>query len=268
MRTCGTIDAPLGKDESSRVAIRDCVRADGADGTDQLRGTAPVQARRDAAFSLLRIEPHTGRKHQIRIHLAHAGHAIVGDKIYGSDEDAYLALVEGRLGPAERAALIFPTHALHARSLRFDLAWREPTSSAANQRSGSANFRRTVADRHQRSRCCSHASALLVYHRSMGHPSNTAPPDPPGNTGIAPAFNLARFTCPSCHELADQVWLSVYAAPISNPAGVPLRIAGADLERLGQNPQFPPQVREQKLAYWNKVNSGTVFLERWAPGTD
>ncbi|MDQ1302058.1 MAG: hypothetical protein QG595_41 [Pseudomonadota bacterium] len=99
----------------------------------------------------------------------------------------------------------------------------------------------------------------------MDDPSNTAPPDPPGSTRIAPAFNLPRFTCPSCHELAEQVWLSVYAAPISNPAAIPLRIAGADLERLGRNPQFSPQVREQKLAYWNKVNSGAVFLERWAP---
>ena len=51
---------------------------------------------------------------------------------------------------------------------------------------------------------------------------------------------------------------------MNNPSGVPLRIAGADLVRLSQNPQFPPQVREQKLAYWNRVNSGNVFLDRWA----
>ena len=47
--------------------------------------------------------------------------------------------------------------------------------------------------------------------------------------------------------------------------GVPLRIAGAGLEQLKQNPQFPPEVREQKVAYWNRVNSGDVFLDRWAP---
>ncbi|MEO8224162.1 MAG: hypothetical protein ABI661_05110 [Gammaproteobacteria bacterium] len=84
-------------------------------------------------------------------------------------------------------------------------------------------------------------------------------------TPVAPAFDRTRFTCPSCHQLADQVWLNVYAEPVNNPAGVPLRIAGEGLERLKQNPQFPPEVRAQKVAYWNRVNAGEVFLDRWAP---
>jgi 23S rRNA-/tRNA-specific pseudouridylate synthase len=33
--------------------------------------------------SLLRCEPHSGRTHQIRVHLAHAGHPIIGDEMYG-----------------------------------------------------------------------------------------------------------------------------------------------------------------------------------------
>jgi hypothetical protein len=59
--------------------------------------------------------------------------------------------------------------------------------------------------------------------------------------------------------------LNVYAEPVSNPAGVPLRIEGEGLAQLSQNPQFPPDVREQKVAYWNRVNNGEVFLDRWAP---
>jgi len=117
----GVIDAPLGKDVSSRVAIKDCVRADGAPSRTDYAVLQRL-TRGSVAVSLLQVMPRSGRKHQIRIHLAHAGHPVVGDKLYGGDEDCYLALVERRLTPAQRAKLILPTHALHARSLAF--AWR------------------------------------------------------------------------------------------------------------------------------------------------
>ena len=81
----------------------------------------------------------------------------------------------------------------------------------------------------------------------------------------SPNFQSTRFTCPHCQQDSDQTWLNVYADRVHNPAGVPLRIEGEGLEMLKQNPQFPPEVREQKVAYWNKVNSGEVFLDRWAP---
>jgi hypothetical protein len=81
---------------------------------------------------------------------------------------------------------------------------------------------------------------------------------------IEPSFALKSFTCRSCKELAEQVWFNTYVERINNPAGVPLRIEGADLERLSQNPQFPSAVREQKVEYWNRINGGEVFLERWA----
>jgi 23S rRNA pseudouridine1911/1915/1917 synthase len=121
----GVIDAPLGKDDSSRVAIRDGVRPDGRPArTHYLRLVAGSLATPTGTrlVNLLRIRPESGRKHQIRIHLAHLGHPIVGDKIYGGCEDDYLALVEGRLGAAARARLILEHHALHASGLAF--AWR------------------------------------------------------------------------------------------------------------------------------------------------
>jgi 23S rRNA pseudouridine1911/1915/1917 synthase len=79
-------------------------------------------SRAEGDFTFLRIRLLTGRKHQIRIHLAHFGHSIVGDKIYGADEDMYLALVENRLTDEHRRQLIFPNQALHAWRLRF--SWR------------------------------------------------------------------------------------------------------------------------------------------------
>ncbi len=114
----GIIDAPLGKDETSRVAIKDCVRADGTSARTQFHVLSRLHAEH-IPVSLLRIIPQTGRKHQIRIHLAHIGHPIVGDKLYGGDEDLYMALVENRLTAEQRARLILPYHALHAGQVRF-----------------------------------------------------------------------------------------------------------------------------------------------------
>lgn len=78
-------------------------------------------------------------------------------------------------------------------------------------------------------------------------------------------FQSRNFECTGCGEHTEHTWLNAYAAPVANPAGVPLRIEGEGLEMLKQNPQFPPEVLEQKVAYWNRVNGGDVFLDRWAP---
>ncbi len=115
------IDAPLGRDTDSAVAIKDRVRDDGAPARTSVRVERRF-TRGEGAFTLVDVTPHTGRKHQIRIHLAHAGHAIVGDKIYGADERLYLRFVEGALTPEDWSALMLPNHALHARRMSF--TWR------------------------------------------------------------------------------------------------------------------------------------------------
>lgn len=117
----GEVNAPLGRDTASPVAIKDCVRPDGAPARTRWR-LLRAWRRAEGEFSLLEVEPLTGRKHQIRIHLAHLGHPVVGDKIYGGDERLYLDFVTGRLTAAQRARLLLPFHALHAAELVF--TWR------------------------------------------------------------------------------------------------------------------------------------------------
>ena len=121
----GRIDAPLGRDLDSAVAIKDKVQLEGgaAAVTEYTRSRVFRRGGRD--FSLLSVLPKSGRKHQIRIHLAHIGHAIVGDKIYGEDERYYLDFVKGALTPIQIDRLILKNHALHAGELSFSLRGRD-----------------------------------------------------------------------------------------------------------------------------------------------
>lgn len=62
--------------------------------------------------SLVEVEPHTGRTHQIRVHLATIGHPVLGDTLYGSKA-------------SKEASLHIPRHLLHAARLEFTLFKKE-----------------------------------------------------------------------------------------------------------------------------------------------
>lgn len=92
------------------------VKAVAADDADGRRSISLVRvAGRYAGFSLLDVTIKTGRTHQIRVHLAHEGHPIVGDEKYG-DFALNKALAAGRAV----AGLRFERMFLHARRLAFN----------------------------------------------------------------------------------------------------------------------------------------------------
>lgn len=106
----GTVEAPLGRHPRDR--IRQAVREDGGG----KRAVTHYRLReRFRAHSLVQCNLETGRTHQIRVHMAHAGHGLVGDPLYGGGlklpRAAGPALVEALRG--------FQRQALHAERLEF-----------------------------------------------------------------------------------------------------------------------------------------------------
>jgi 23S rRNA pseudouridine1911/1915/1917 synthase len=73
------IDAPLGINPKAREKY--CVRTD--QGGGKPAQTVYIVKERFNGYTLLELQPKTGRTHQLRVHLAHVGHPIVGDVTYG-----------------------------------------------------------------------------------------------------------------------------------------------------------------------------------------
>jgi 23S rRNA pseudouridine1911/1915/1917 synthase len=106
----GTVDAPIGRSMGDR--LRQAVR----DEEDGKRAVTHYRLReRFRAHSLLQCQLETGRTHQIRVHLTHIGHPLVGDPLYGGG----LKLPKG--ASAELIAVLrgFRRQALHAERLSF-----------------------------------------------------------------------------------------------------------------------------------------------------
>lgn len=70
--------------------------------------------RAEGKFSLVRCFPETGRMHQLRVHLAHGGHPIVGDKLYSGDGSEYIEWMRTGWSAELKSRLHLPRHALHA----------------------------------------------------------------------------------------------------------------------------------------------------------
>ncbi len=107
-RAAGEVDAPIGRDPVHRQKMS--VRAPRG---REARSSWRVEERFDGA-ALLRVRIHTGRTHQIRVHLASIGHPVAGDAVYGGTRTP-----SSRRAASREALLSLERPALHAARLAF-----------------------------------------------------------------------------------------------------------------------------------------------------
>jgi 23S rRNA pseudouridine1911/1915/1917 synthase len=114
-QSSGLIDLPIGKAIRSSVYVK--------------RGVNPAEGRlcrtryevvdRSGEFTLVRVWLLTGRRHQIRVHLAALGHPVVGDKLYGPAESHYLRFIQGGFDDRMKRELLTERQMLHASEIAF-----------------------------------------------------------------------------------------------------------------------------------------------------
>lgn len=118
------LDAPIirkGFVEPSAIWLKRTVHPSGRESLTQFR-VCQRWENEHGRFAEISCLPVTGRTHQIRVHLSHLGHPIVGDKIYGSDESSFLDFIDHGWTDALRARMLLPRQALHA--TRLQLPWQ------------------------------------------------------------------------------------------------------------------------------------------------
>ena len=101
----GTVDAWVGRSDADRKKM--AVHREGR-GKHAVTHYRVMERLRGAAMVECRLE--TGRTHQVRVHMAHLGHPLIGDPVYGRDRKGFKSILE---------TLGFKRQALHAKRLGF-----------------------------------------------------------------------------------------------------------------------------------------------------
>lgn len=102
----GTVDQPIGRHRTQRTKM--AVISDGKDARTHYR-----VLKRFSGHSYLRLKLETGRTHQIRVHMAHIRHPIIGDDNYAGR----MRIHKGASAELRQRLVEFPRQALHAREL-------------------------------------------------------------------------------------------------------------------------------------------------------
>jgi len=134
------VDAPLarqGEFGASAIWLKQAIHERGAFAQTEFRAESRFvreSEEREDRFSIVRAIPRTGRTHQIRVHLTHLGHSIVGDKIYGPNEELYLQFIETGWTDSLARHLLLPRHALHSARIYIqdEFDWQSPLPEDLN----------------------------------------------------------------------------------------------------------------------------------------
>ena len=115
------VEAPLLRTKAESAMVRMVVKVD-ENGKKSKTTFKLLEYFPKLDMSLVECSPHTGRQHQIRVHLFHVKHPIVGDPIYAQSEENIVKYLDRVLTPEDRIRLSGASRLLlHASELEFSL---------------------------------------------------------------------------------------------------------------------------------------------------
>ncbi len=115
------VEAPLLRFQAESALVRMVVKVDES-GKASKTDFKPLKYFPDLDMTLIECSPFTGRQHQIRVHLFHVKHSIVGDPIYGQSEKDIVRFLDRELTPEDRINKSGARRLLlHACELEFEL---------------------------------------------------------------------------------------------------------------------------------------------------